>query len=69
MSNFENLKKQAKQIVRWHRERHWSVAAQIRSELPAYASMTDRKVLDAPFQLVDAQQLVAQRHGARPGLF
>lgn len=65
MSNFENLKKQAKQIVRWHRERHWPVAAQIRSALPAYASKTDSEILNAPFQLADAQQLVAHRHGAQ----
>ena len=30
MPNLENLKKQAKLILRWHRERHYPVAAQIR---------------------------------------
>jgi hypothetical protein len=27
MPNLENLKKQAKLILRWHRERHYPVAA------------------------------------------
>lgn len=30
MPDLENLKKQAKLILRWHRERHYPVAAQIR---------------------------------------
>ncbi len=31
MPNIENLKKQAKQYLRWHRERYYPVAAQIRA--------------------------------------
>ncbi len=61
--NLDNLKKQAKQFVRWHRERHWPVAEQIRSGLPAFSELTDREVFEATFQLADAQQLVAQRAG------
>jgi hypothetical protein len=34
MPNLENLKKQAKLILRWHRERYYPVAAQIRGHLP-----------------------------------
>jgi hypothetical protein len=38
MPNLENLKKQAKLILRWHRERHYPVAAQIRGRLPRFLS-------------------------------
>jgi len=63
MPNLENLKKQAKQILRWHRERHWPVAAQIRETLPAFQGLTDQEVLDRPFRLTDAQELIARRRG------
>lgn len=63
MSNFENLKKQAKQILKWHRERHWPVAEQIRSSLTRFGSMTDREILDHDIQLADAQAVVASRAG------
>ena len=36
MPNLENLKKQAKLILRWHRERHYPVAAQIRELLASF---------------------------------
>jgi hypothetical protein len=41
MPNLENLKKQAKLILRWHRERHYPVAAQIREHLPRFLNMSD----------------------------
>lgn len=63
MSNLENLKKQAKLHVRWHREGRTTVAAMIRGLLPAFAAMTDREILDHPFRLADAQLLVARRSG------
>ncbi len=34
MPNLENLKKQAKQYLRWHRERHHPVAVVIRATQP-----------------------------------
>jgi hypothetical protein len=34
MPHLENLRKQAKLILRWHRDRYYPVAAQIRSALP-----------------------------------
>src|SRR5882724_4460268 len=52
MPNLENLKKQAKLILRWHRERHYPVAAQ-----------TDSEILAANFKLSDAQEMVARQHG------
>jgi catechol 2,3-dioxygenase-like lactoylglutathione lyase family enzyme len=63
MPNLENLRKQAKLLVRWHRERHHPVAAQIRALLPRFKDMTDRQVLDAAFKLGDAQELVARQAG------
>ncbi|RFZ88182.1 VOC family protein [Shinella sp. WSJ-2] len=63
MSNLENLKKQAKQVLRWHRESHYPVAATIRAALPRFRDLTDRDVLAAPFSLADAQVVVARQNG------
>jgi uncharacterized glyoxalase superfamily protein PhnB len=63
MNSIENLRKQAKQIVRWHRDRVWTVAEVIRATLPRFAKLSDREILDAEFKLVDAQELVARRAG------
>ena len=63
MPNLENLRKQAKLILRWHRERHYPVAAQIRGHLPRFLNMSDSEILAASFKLSDAQQMVAKQHG------
>ncbi len=63
MANLENLRKQAKLFVRWHRERHHPVAAQIRAVLPRFKDLSDREVLEATFKLGDAQELVARQAG------
>lgn len=63
MPNLENLKKQAKLVLRWHRDRYYPVAAQIRTVLPRFRHLTDREVLARPFKLSDAQELVARQHG------
>ncbi|MGA9528822.1 MAG: VOC family protein [Terriglobales bacterium] len=63
MPNFDNLKKQAKLILRWHREGHYPVAPQIRAHLPRFLNMPDSQILAASFKLSDAQELVARRHG------
>lgn len=63
MPNLENLRKQAKLFVRWHRDRHHTVAAQIRAVLPRFKDLTDRQILDAAFKLGDAQELVARQAG------
>jgi len=63
MPNLENLKKQAKLILRWHRERHYPVAAQIRQHLPRFVNMSDSEILAASFKLSDAQVLVAREQG------
>jgi catechol 2,3-dioxygenase-like lactoylglutathione lyase family enzyme len=63
MPNLENLRKQAKLILRWHRDRHYPVAAQIRSGLQRFSQMTDPDILAHSFRLSDAQELVARQHG------
>jgi catechol 2,3-dioxygenase-like lactoylglutathione lyase family enzyme len=59
----ENLKKRAKLVLRQHRSRHFPVAERIRRALPAFAGRNDREVLDAPFSLTQAQQVVARELG------
>ncbi|WP_072386751.1 VOC family protein [Hyphomicrobium sp. CS1BSMeth3] len=63
MPNLENLKKQAKQYLRWHRERYHPVAAEIRASLPRFQHLDDHQVLEATFKLSDAQELVARQLG------
>ena len=63
MPSLENLRKQAKLILRWHRDRYYPVAAQIRSGLPRFSQMTDPEILAQSFKLGDAQELVARQNG------
>ena len=63
MPNLENLRKQAKQFLRWHRDRYYPVAAQIRAALPRFRHLSDEQLLDANFKLADAQELVARQMG------
>lgn len=62
MPTLETYRKQAKLLVRWHREGNHSVAGRIRT-LPRYAAMTDREALDHPFTLAEAQEIVAREAG------
>jgi catechol 2,3-dioxygenase-like lactoylglutathione lyase family enzyme len=63
MPNLENLKKQAKLYLRWHRDRYYPVAARIRAVLPRYRHLLDRDVLAHSFKLSDAQELIARKAG------
>lgn len=63
MSNLENLRKQAKQYLRWHRERYYPVAAILRTHLPRFRHSSDQEILAAEFRLADAQELVAREKG------
>jgi uncharacterized glyoxalase superfamily protein PhnB len=63
MPNLENLKKQAKLILRWHRERYYPVATQIRGHLPGFLNMPDSEIFAASFKLSDAQEMIARQHG------
>ena len=62
-AELENLKKQAKQYLRWHRERYYPVAAEIRAALPRFRDLSDAQILEATFKLADAQELVARQRG------
>ena len=63
MPNLENLRKQAKLYLRWHRDGHYPVAAQIRAVLPRFRDLSDREILHRSFKLADAQELVARQAG------
>jgi catechol 2,3-dioxygenase-like lactoylglutathione lyase family enzyme len=63
MPSLENLKKQAKLVLRWHRTGYHPVAAQIRAVLPRFAGLSDAEVLAGDFKLSDAQELVARQAG------
>jgi catechol 2,3-dioxygenase-like lactoylglutathione lyase family enzyme len=62
-NNLENLKKQAKLVLRWHRERYYPVAAEIRAALPRFRDLSDRDILAQNFKLSDAQEMVARQSG------
>lgn len=63
MPNLENLKKQAKLYLRWHRDRYYPVAARIRAALPRFRHLSDPEILAGRFRLSDAQELVARNSG------
>jgi catechol 2,3-dioxygenase-like lactoylglutathione lyase family enzyme len=63
MPSIEHLRNQAKLYLRWHREQYYPVAARIRAVLPRYSRLPDREILSQPFQLSDAQELVARTVG------
>ncbi len=63
MLSLENLKKQAKALVRLHHERSHHLADVAREHLPKYAGMSDREILGGAFKLADAQALLARQHG------
>ena len=58
--NLQNVRKRAKLLLRQHASRHFPVAERIRRACPAFAERSDREVLDAPFSLAQAQQVVAR---------
>jgi uncharacterized glyoxalase superfamily protein PhnB len=63
MSNLENLKKQAKALVRLHAEKSYHLACVARETSPRFAHLTDREILARPFRLRDAQEIIARQHG------
>jgi hypothetical protein len=60
--SLENFKKQAKLLVRWHRERNYSVGGRIR-QLSRYEDLTDTDALALPFPLNEAQEIIALEQG------
>ena len=63
MPNLENLRKKAKQFKRWHQDRYYPVAAEIRHWLARYRHLNDLQILELEFKLADAQELVAAQQG------
>jgi len=62
MSRLETYKKQAKQLVRWHREGNHSIGGRIRA-LARYRALTDREALALAFPLSEAQEIIAVEAG------
>ena len=62
MSRLEIYKKQAKQLVRWHREGNYSIGGRIRG-LARYRKVTDRQALALAFPLREAQEIIAVEAG------
>jgi uncharacterized glyoxalase superfamily protein PhnB len=64
MPSLDTYRKQAKQLVRWHRERNYSIGGKVRL-LERYRHLTDVEVLDMPLSLTLAQEVVAADAGFR----
>ena len=62
MLNLDNLKKQAKLLVKWHRDRNYSIGERIRV-LPRYRKLTDVEALALKFPLSEAQEIIALEAG------
>ena len=62
MPTLETYRKQAKQLVRWHRERDYSFGGRVR-QLDRYRSLSDVEVLKLKFTLTLAQEIVAMEAG------
>jgi uncharacterized glyoxalase superfamily protein PhnB len=62
MPTLDTYRKQAKLLVRWHRERDYSVGGRVR-QLRRYRSLSDEEVLSLNFTLALAQEIVAFEAG------
>ena len=64
MPSIETHRKQAKLLVRWHRERNYSIGEKVRL-LGRYRHLTDAEVLAMAMPLTLAQEIVAVEAGFR----
>jgi len=64
MPSIETYRKQAKQLVRWHRERNYSIGEKLRL-VERYRHLTDVEVLEMAMPLTLAQEIVAVEAGFR----
>ena len=64
MPSIETYRKQAKLLVRWHRERNYSIGEKIRL-LERYHQLTDVEALEMAMPLTLAQEIVAVEAGFR----
>jgi catechol 2,3-dioxygenase-like lactoylglutathione lyase family enzyme len=62
MPSIETYRKQAKLLVRWHRERNYSIGEKLRL-LERYRHLTDIEVLEMAMPLTLAQEIVAVEAG------
>jgi len=62
--SIETYRKQAKLLVRWHRERNYSIGAKVRL-LERHRHLTDVEVLEMAMPLTLAQEIVAVEAGFR----
>jgi len=62
MPTLETYRKQAKLLVRWHREGDYAVGGRVR-QLERYRTLADRDVLALKFTLALAQEIVALEAG------
>ena len=62
MFQLDIYKKQAKQLVRWHREGNYSIGGRIRG-LARDETLTDREALTLEFPLREAQEIIALEAG------
>jgi catechol 2,3-dioxygenase-like lactoylglutathione lyase family enzyme len=62
MPTIETYRKQAKLLLRWHRDGNYSMGEKVR-KLERYRSFTDREVLEFKFTLTLAQEIVALESG------
>ena len=58
MPTIDTYRKQAKQLVRWHRERNYSIGEKFRL-LDRFRHLTDVEALNTPLPLTLAQEIVA----------
>jgi len=64
MPTLETYRKQAKLLLRWHREGNYSIGGRLR-RLERYQSLSDREALQLNFTLTLAQEIVAIEAGHR----
>jgi uncharacterized glyoxalase superfamily protein PhnB len=64
MPSIETYRKQAKLLVRWHRERNYSIGGKVRL-LERCRHLTDTEVLEMAMPLTLAQEIVAAEAGFR----
>jgi catechol 2,3-dioxygenase-like lactoylglutathione lyase family enzyme len=62
MPTLETYRKQAKLLLRWHREGNYSIGGRLR-QLERYRALTDAQVLSLKFTLALAQEIVAVESG------
>ena len=63
--NLEQLKKQAKDLLKAHKTSNLEAARRIQKRLPRLSELAEQEVLKAPFSLQEAQHVIACEHGFR----